>query len=48
MTSSSNPARIPERQPEQGTTVPVRRQTWSRPGTKPTKFVIKLAGAIPS
>ena len=40
MASSSTPARIPERPAETGARAP-------RPEKKPSRFVIKIGGAIP-
>jgi hypothetical protein len=48
MSSSPSPARIPERQPEPAATIFGRRQTWTGPEIKTRKFIIKVAGAIPS
>jgi hypothetical protein len=42
MTSSTTPARLPERQPETSETRP------ASPEKKTTRFVIKIGGAIPS
>ena len=45
MASSNLPARAPDRQPEIHTEP---RLTWPRPTKKTTRFVIKVAGNIPS
>jgi hypothetical protein len=45
MATSNVPARVPERQPEPNTTS---RQAGWRPEKKPTRFVIKIGGMIPS
>jgi hypothetical protein len=44
MTTSSAPARVPERQPEPNTTS---RPASSANAKKPNRFVIKIAGTIP-
>jgi len=45
MAASNLPARAPDRQPEP-TSSP--RPTWPRPDKKATRFVIKIAGIIPT
>ena len=45
MATSNVPARVPERQPETNTTS---RQTGWRPEKKPSRFVIKIGGVIPT
>ena len=45
MANSSVPVRVPERQPESNT--PNRSAGW-RPEKKPTRFVIKIGGMIPT
>jgi hypothetical protein len=45
MATSNAPARVPERQPEPTTTS---RPTSWRPERKPSRFVIKVGGMIPS
>ena len=44
MATSNVPARVPERQPEPNTTA--RPAAW--PEKKPSRFVIKIAGTIPT
>jgi len=46
MATSNVPARVPERQPEQHETTTPRQVVW-REQKKPSRFVIKLGGAIP-
>jgi hypothetical protein len=46
MTTSNVPARIPERQPEQAGNATSRQVVW-REQKKPSRFVIKIGGAIP-
>ena len=45
MAASQLPVRSPDRQPEPTSTP---RATWPRPVKKTTRFVIKIATAIPS
>jgi len=45
MSTSNVPVRVPERQPEPNTTS--RPAAW-RPERKPSRFVIKIGGIIPT
>jgi hypothetical protein len=47
MVTSNVPVRVPDRQPETKENAPSRPAVW-RPEIKPSRFVIKIGGAIPS
>jgi hypothetical protein len=47
MTNSSVPVRVPERQSEAAENTPLRPAVWRRE-KKPTRFIIKISGSIPT
>ncbi len=47
MTNSNVPVSVPERQSEAAENTPLRPTVWRRE-KKPTRFIIKIGGAIPS